>query len=159
MSDEVEAAEQQEADAPSAFSLTEFESMDRQEEGVWFTPRHPETGRLIPWRLLIAGVDSKHYAEAMNAVTALRSRKQQLSIDTGPMSGFDYREVKDSEIMIASYITLDWEPLVSPDGTPIPCNAKNKASHYKEHRWLADQVITFCRNRANFLSGIDEGIV
>lgn len=159
MSDEVEAAEQQEPSALSAFSLTEFESMDRQEEGVWFTPRHPDSGQPIPWRVLVAGVDSKHYAEAMNAVTALRSRKQQLAINANPMSGFDYAEVKDSEVLIACHISLDWEPLVSAEGNPIPCNSKNKPPHYQEHRWLADQVITFCRNRANFLSGANEGAV
>ena len=159
MTDEVEAAEQHEEIAPSAFSLTAFESMDRQEEGAWFRPRHPDTGRELPWRILVAGVDSKHYADAMNAVTALRAKKQSITSGADLMRGFDYAEVKDSEVLITCYIALDWEPLVTADGTPIPCTKKTKPVHFKEHRWLADQVITFCRNRANFLSGIDAGAV
>lgn len=128
MSDEVEAAEQQEPNVQSAFSLTEFESMDRQEEGAWYTPRHPDTGRPIPWRVLVAGVDSKHYGDAMNATTALRSRKQQLSINPNPMGGFDYQEIKDSEVLISCHITLDWEPLVSADGTPISLQLEKQSS-------------------------------
>jgi hypothetical protein len=174
MPDEVEAAEQQvqtenatlaaerlkrvERAEKYCFSLVEYESMHRQEEGVWFTPRHPDTGRPIPWRLLVAGIDSIHYANAMNALTALRQEKTRIR-GGDPMAGFDYLEVKDGEVIIANHIVLDWEPLVEADGTPIPCNDKTKPRHFKEHRWLADQVIMFCRNRANFLRGADQGAV
>jgi hypothetical protein len=125
------------------------------EAGRWLVPRHPGTGELLEQgRVLVYGEDSRQYAKAMNRVADMRADRQRerRKADTS------YDDIQAAELIMAVYLTGKFEDL-EEDGEPLICdspdrvrNRKVKEATYLKHRWLAEQVVAFSRDRGNFIA-------
>lgn len=127
--------------------LALYDVASRAEDGAWMVPNDP-VGAPLDCRILVHGEDSKAYSKAMNRVADMRAdrQRQRRRLDT------NYDDVQAAELILARFLTADWEGLVEK-GEPLDCTDENKRRVYSKHRWLAEQVVAFARDRGNFFGG------
>lgn len=133
-------------EAPVGVDLGSLDVAVMAEEGVWFVPLHPTTGDPLDCRLRVFGEDSKAYGRAMNRIADMRAAAQR----TRRTTDLTYDDVQAAELVLATHLTGAWEGLTEGE-EPLDCTPENKSRVFKQHRWLAEQVVAFARNRANFL--------
>jgi hypothetical protein len=141
-----EAKVQKMVDDPPVVDLGSLDATEAAESGMWLEPTHPSTGAPLDCKLLVYGEDSRAYAKAMNRIAEMRA-VQQKSRRTGELT---YDDAQLWELILAVNLTGDWEGLAD-GGKMLDCTEDNKKRVFKKHRWLADQIVTFARNRSNFL--------
>jgi hypothetical protein len=117
------------------------------EEGAWLVPMHPATGELLDCRLLVHGEDSKAYGKAMNRIADMRADRQR----TRRRTETNYDDIQAAELILSVYLTSKWENF-EEEGSPIKCDADTKRRVFNKHRWLAEQVVAFARDRGNFIA-------
>lgn len=115
------------------------------EEGAWMVPNHPSTGAPLEARMLVYGEDSKAYVKAMNKIANMRADRQRTrrNIQT------NYDDLQAAELILAVTLTARWEGFVE-DGVEIKADDETKRKVFSRHRWLAEQVVAFARDRGNF---------
>lgn len=131
------------------FDLDVLETGDRASKGEWFTPIHPDTGEDLPMRFLVYGEDSPQYGRAMDAVQDWRL-KQRRSKRRKSEDEVKFSEVREIATILACYLVGEWEGVLAGKKV-LACNAPNRRMVFERHRWLADQVVEFSRDRGNFL--------
>lgn len=127
--------------------LAQYSVAARAEDGSWMQPNDP-VGAPLDCRILVHGEDSRAYAQAMNRIADMRAdrQRQRRRVDT------TYDDVQMAELILARFLTVDWEG-IEEKGVPLECSDENKRRIYSQHRWLAEQVVAFARDRGNFFDG------
>ena len=141
-----QAKAQPKAEVPPVVDLGSLDASIQAESGAWLVPVHPSEGTPLECKLLVYGEDSKPYSKAMNRIAEMRA-VQQRTRRTGDMT---YDDVQIAELILAVNLTGDWEGLTD-GGELLECTDEVKKRVFKKHRWLAEQVVAYARNRANFL--------
>jgi hypothetical protein len=134
--------------------LGSLDVISAAEGGAWLVPTHPATGEVLEGcRVLVYGMDSRQYAKAMNRIADLRADRQRTRRKTD--TNFD--DIQAAELILAVYLTAKWEGL-QDEGKTLKCDTPDKVKNraikeqtYTKHRWLAEQVVEFARDRANFI--------
>jgi hypothetical protein len=123
------------------------------ENGAWMVPEHPATGERLDCRVLVYGEDSRQYAKAMNRVADMRADRQRSRRKTET----NYDDIQAAELIMAVYLTAKWEG-IEDNGEVLSCDTPDKRFNrsmkeqvYAKHRWLAEQVVAFARDRGNFI--------
>ena len=103
----------------SGFDFGKYNVIELAMDGVWMQPDGPDGIPLVqangkPWRVLVAGQDSKYYEEAMTEIAKVKGKKQMAA----GTDSLDYSDIKDGEVIIAAGVTLDWDPLIEKDIDP-----------------------------------------
>lgn len=135
----------------SGLDLKSISTADSAETGVWFTPLGPD-GRSLEEhgvRLKVLGEDSKRYEKALNKINDMRAAysrgRRARSSET-----LSAEELRFAQLTFAVHLTVEWERVVY-DGVERPCDDESKRLVFSDLYWLAEQVIEFARERANFM--------
>ncbi len=144
---------QESAERSAGVDLGSLDVSSAAEDGAWLTPNHPATGEQLDCKVLVYGEDSRQYARAMNRIADMRADRQR----TRRRTDANYDDIQAAELIMAVYLTAKWEGL-QDEGKVLKCDTPDKAKNravketvYAKHRWLAEQVVAFARDRANFI--------
>jgi hypothetical protein len=132
--------------------LAQFDTQSVATEGAWveiYTPR----GEKADMRIKVAGEDSELYQrESARMQVILQNRmaeKNKANIRTAFVEG-DVTAQRTELIKMLARITLDWED-VEENGVRIAFSESDAIRLYTKYPFLADQVVSFARDRTNFL--------
>jgi hypothetical protein len=130
------------------FDLAAMSAAMATDEGVWVDILHPASTEKIGLRIKVAGVDSRHYREAVKALQdrdiALRERRGRLDMSAD--------EIDRRAIGIVGASTLDWAwDDCDWGGEKLAFTPENVRRVYTEARWIYDQIDRAIQDRALFL--------
>ncbi len=129
-------------------NLKEYE----MQESAWMDIISPD-GTEVVAQFEIAGRDSK----------VLKRRQAQLAKKRQAKRKISAAEEEADTIETLAVCTLNWRD-VDEEGKPkedgfiingkekIECTSENAKAIYDEHQWIAEQVVEFLAERANFLA-------
>lgn len=140
-------AEKKQSDvaAGGVVDLGSLDVVSGAESGAWMVPLHPTEGTPLDCRIRVLGEDSKAYVKAMNKVADMRADRQRTRRKQDPT--FD--DIRAAELILAIHLTAEWEG-IAESGNVLPCTYEMKSRVYSQHRWLAEQVTEYARDRGNF---------
>ena len=111
------------------------------EQGAELELTGPGTGEPLGVYLTLAGMDSRVWRRAANALAEKRTRQRhRVTAD----------EVRTGTIEILARCTLGWRHVVV-DGQELPCNVENARELYSRFPWICEQADAFCSDRGSFL--------
>ena len=121
------------------------------DDGQFLHLEHPVTGDKLysggkPIQIKIMGTDSPKFREAAAKIEAKRAQHRARNRGVIPAAIDDALNLD-----LVTQMTVGWENMNNPDGTPLPFNPENVKKLYRERRWIFEQVNVFAADRANFL--------
>lgn len=138
--------------------LSNLDITDTSAEGVWMNPRDLE-GNPLALEVLVYGEDSRQYTSAMDRIsrarkTRAKGRRNSTSNDV------EYSEIKEASWILASKLTGGFRHAESKQTIPEitvkghvhdVSKQSDLEALYQKLTDLADQVVSFSRDQANFL--------
>lgn len=125
------------------FDLASLDSSAKAERGAELEVLHPVTGEKLGIVILLAGMDSAVYRNAIAAIANRRTKE-------ATRRNISFDDLQKENIEILSRCTLNWSGVVL-DGKGLPYSREAAVSAYTRFPWLREQVETFISNRANYL--------
>lgn len=127
--------------ADTSLDLANLDTAALCERGAELELAHPGTGAPLGVFVTVAGVDSRTWRGAQNAVSEKRRSRR------GPLTG---EEIRAGQAEILARCTLAWRG-VTFEGAELPCTVENARMLYARLPWMADQLDAFASDRASFL--------
>lgn len=107
---------------------------------------HPVTSEPTPVHIMLAGVDSRAFRNAVRS----RNRKRAEAMARDKPEDAETEESRDIEVLVQ--VTLGWRGL-EQDGLPLPFTPENVGRLYRDSPGIRNQVERFIYNRRNFSKG------
>ncbi len=124
-----------------ALDLATLDTAALCEEGAELELTHPKTGEGLGVFITVAGIDSKKWRRALNAIGEKRANKRsKLTAEEGIAGAVD----------ILARCTIAWRN-VTLDGAELPCTEENARTLYTRLPWVREQVDTFASDRGSYL--------